>query len=137
MEIQEQERTSTSWSGKKTLLVDDYPAVRKNLKGLLEDLGLVCIEAEDGLKAQEKLKTEAVDLIVTDLVMPEMDGFELTEAVKNSASWRSIPVVIVSTHTDSRYIIKALKLGADDYLTKPAKPDLVRIVLNRIFNHDW
>jgi twitching motility two-component system response regulator PilH len=117
--------------------VDDYPTIRKTIRELLLNLGLDCREAENGLQAQEKLKAELPDLVVTDLVMPEMDGFELTEAIKTSPAWRHIPVVIISTHADSRYIFKALRLGADDYLTKPASRDMLITVLDRVFDHEW
>lgn len=125
------------WAGKSVLAVDDYASIRNTMKELLLSLGLNYLEAENGLAALEILKEKQVDLIISDLVMPEMDGFELTETVKTSPQWRSVPVVIISTHTDSRYIFKALKLGADDYLTKPATPEMLSLVLNRIFDHEW
>jgi len=98
---------------------------------------MVTTEAENGLKAQELLKTRKFDLIITDLVMPEMDGFELTEAIKNDPALRPIPVVIISTHSDAKYIFRALRLGADDYLIKPPTAEMVSTVLTRIFDHDW
>ncbi len=125
------------WQGKTVLVVDDYLAVRKTIKELVQTLGMVPVEAENGLKAQEILKQQPVDLVITDLVMPEMDGFELTEAIKNDPALRPIPVVIISTHADSKYIFRALRLGADDYLTKPPTSEMVNTVLTRIFDHDW
>ena len=107
------------------------------MRDLVEELGLTCQEAENGIQAQEKLRAKAPDLVMTDLVMPEMDGFELTEAIKTSPEFRRIPVVVISTHADSRYIFKALKLGADDYLTKPASREMLTVVLNRLFDHEW
>jgi len=130
-------QTKTTWQGKSVLIVDDYMAVRKTIKELVQTLGLIPIEAENGLKAQEVLKNQPIDLVVTDLVMPEMDGFELTEAIKNDPALRRIPVVIISTHADSKYIFRALRLGADDYLTKPPTPEMINTVLTRIFDHDW
>jgi CheY-like chemotaxis protein len=125
------------WAGKSVLLVDDYPSIRKTMRELSEGLGLQVQEAENGLAAQERLKQQTPDLVISDLVMPEMDGFELTEAIKTNPEWRSVPVVIISTHTDSRYIFKALKLGADDYLTKPASREMLSTVLYRVFDHEW
>ncbi len=125
------------WQGKSVLVVDDYAAVRKTIKELVQSLGLSTQEAENGLKAQELLQTQSFDLVITDLVMPEMDGFELTEAIKNNPKLRNIPVVIISTHADSKYIFRALRLGADDYLTKPPTAEMVNAVLTRIFDHDW
>jgi len=127
----------TPWKGKEVLVVDDYLAVRRTLKELVNSLGLVVAEAENGLKAQELLKAKKYDLVITDLVMPEMDGFELTEALKNDPVLRSIPVVIISTHSDSKYIFRALRLGADDYLIKPPTAEMISTILTRIFNHEW
>lgn len=128
---------STPWHGKKVLVVDDYLAVRKTIKELVQTLGMVPAEAENGLKAQELLKENKYDLVITDLVMPEMDGFELTEAIKNDSALRATPVVIISTHADSKYIFRALRLGADDYLIKPPTAEMINTVLTRIFDHDW
>ena len=130
-------QSNTPWHGKSVLVVDDYLAVRKTIKELVQSLGMVPTEAENGLKAQEVLKEKKVDLVITDLVMPEMDGFELTEAIKNDPALRKTPVVIISTHADSKYIFRALRLGADDYLTKPPTAEMVNTVLTRIFDHDW
>ena len=131
------EQTATPWAGKSVLIVDDYQTIRKTMRELVQGMGLVCREAENGLAAMERLREQAPDVILTDLVMPEMDGFELTEAVKSSPEWRRTPVVVISTHADARYIFKALRLGADDYLTKPATQEMMTAVLSRIFDHDW
>jgi len=125
------------WAGKAVLIVDDYPTIRKTVRELAEGLGLTCREAENGLEAQARLRESRPDLVLSDLVMPEMDGFELVEAIKNSPEWRHIPVVVISTHADARYIFKALKLGADDYLTKPATREMLETVLGRLFDHEW
>jgi YesN/AraC family two-component response regulator len=100
-------------------------------------MGLEVSEAVNGVEAIEILNGKPVDLIISDLVMAEMDGFELTETLKNNARLRSIPVVILSTHADYKYIFKALRLGADDYLIKPPTAEMVNIVLSRIFNREW
>lgn len=128
---------SAQWMGKSILVVDDYPAVRKAIREIVTSLGLKVEEAENGLEAQEVLKTKDFDLIISDLVMPEMDGFELTEALRASAKHRRIPIVIISTHDDAKYIFRALHLGADDYLIKPPTAEMVKTILARIFDYDW
>ncbi|MDR2611655.1 MAG: response regulator [Deltaproteobacteria bacterium] len=125
------------WQGKSVLVVDDYPAVRKTIKEFFSAMGLVVSEAVNGVEALEVLQGRKVDLVVSDLVMAEMDGFELTEMLKNNPKFRGIPVVILSTHADSKYIFKALRLGADDYLIKPPTAEMVNIVLARVFVHEW
>ncbi|MDR3155007.1 MAG: response regulator [Deltaproteobacteria bacterium] len=125
------------WQGKSALVVDDYQAVRKTIKELFAGMGLQVSEAVNGVQALEILKARPVDLVISDLVMAEMDGFELTETLKSNPKLRSIPVVILSTHADYKYIFKALRLGADDYLIKPPTAEMVNIVLARVFNHEW
>ena len=125
------------WQGRQALVVDDYQAVRKTVKELFSNLGLVVDESENGVEALEKLNSKPYDLIISDLVMAEMDGFELTETVNSNPELRSIPLVILSTHADYKYIFRALKLGADDYLIKPPNIEMAQIVLSRVFNHEW
>ncbi|MDR1487036.1 MAG: response regulator [Deltaproteobacteria bacterium] len=125
------------WQDKSVLVVDDYQAVRKTIKELFATFGLKVTEAENGVKALERLNAAKFDLIVSDLVMAEMDGFELTETVKSNPKFRAIPLVILSTHADNKYIFRALRLGADDYLIKPPSAEMVTIVLARVFNHEW
>ncbi|MDR2405426.1 MAG: response regulator [Deltaproteobacteria bacterium] len=125
------------WQGKSVLVVDDYQAVRKTIKELFASMGLIVTEAVNGVEALDLLSKAPVDLVISDLVMAEMDGFELTEALRNNAKYRSIPVVILSTHADYKYIFRALRLGADDYLIKPPTAEMVSVVLARVFNHEW
>ncbi|MDR2443308.1 MAG: response regulator [Deltaproteobacteria bacterium] len=125
------------WKGKNVLVVDDYQAVRKTIKELCGNLGLKVDEAGNGVEALECLNSKKYDLVISDLVMAEMDGFELTETIKNNPVLRTVPVVILSTHADYKYIFRALRLGADDYLIKPPNTEMVQIVLARVFNHEW
>lgn len=128
---------SASWKDKSILIVDDYPAVRRVIRDIVVALGMKAEEAENGLEAQAALKNKNFDLVISDLVMPEMDGFELTEAIKNDPKLRHLPVVIISTHDDARYIFRALHQGADDYLVKPPTADMVKTVFARMFDYEW
>ncbi len=125
------------WKNKSILIVDDYPAVRRAIKDIITGLGMTAEEAENGLEAQSMLKDKKFDMVLSDLVMPEMDGFELTEALRNTPQYRRLPIVIISTHDDAKYIFRALHLGADDYIIKPPTMEMVKTVLARIFDHDW
>jgi YesN/AraC family two-component response regulator len=78
------------------------------------------------------LNTEKIDIVFTDIVMPEMDGFELCEEIRKYRKWMNLPVVAISTHYDSKYIVKALRKGADDYLAKPADARMIHKVLERV-----
>ncbi len=128
---------ASPWKGKSILIVDDYPAVRRAIKDIIVALGIHAEEAENGLEAQAALKNKPFDMVISDLVMPEMDGFELTEALRNTPEYRRLPVVIISTHDDAKYIFRALHLGADDYIIKPPSMEMVKTVLARIFDHEW
>ena len=128
---------SAAWKDKSILIVDDYPAVRRAIKDIVVSLGMVADEAENGLEAQARLKEKAYDIVLSDLVMPEMDGFELTEALRNTPSYRRLPVVIISTHDDAKYIFRALHLGANDYIIKPPSLEMLKTVLARVFDYDW
>lgn len=128
---------TSPWKGKSILIVDDYPAVRRAIKDIIVALGMSVEEAENGLQAQNVLKDKKFDMVISDLVMPEMDGFELTEALRNTSEFRRLPIVIISTHDDAKYIFRALHLGADDYIIKPPTMEMVKTVLARIFDHDW
>ena len=114
------------------LVVDDYEAIRNKLTSALKELGIKTTEAVNGVNALEILGKESFDIMFTDIVMPEMDGFELCEEVRRKPELRKMPVVVTSTHADTNYIIRALRLGADDYLAKPVEKELLERVVHRI-----
>jgi len=102
------------------LVVDDEPRIIKFLKLRLEASGYEVLTAGNGLEALEQLQSEEPELLVLDLVMPDMDGFETLKQVR---SMSSIPVIILSARETSIDKIKGLEMGADDYLAKPFSPD--------------
>lgn len=116
----------------KVLVVDDYENMRQRLCAILSKLGLEISEASNGVEALKMLRGKKLDMVFTDLVMPEMDGFELCEEIRKTPDWMDIPIVVISTHYDSNYIVKALRGGADDYIPKPVDLKTVEKVLNRV-----
>lgn len=116
----------------RALVVDDYDNMRKKLTTVLEKLGISITEAANGVEGMEILRNQKFDILFTDIVMPEMDGFELCEEIRKQPELRGLPIVVTSTHCDSNYIIKALRYGADDYISKPIEVDLVEKVITRI-----
>ncbi len=122
----------TDLKGLRALVVDDYENMRRNMVAALKTLGLVVCEASNGLEALDALKKQGADLVVTDIVMPEMDGFELCEEIRKHPDWHTLPIVAASTHYDSKYIVKALRTGADDYVPKPIVPQLLANVIRRV-----
>ncbi|MCH7918871.1 MAG: response regulator [Planctomycetes bacterium] len=119
----------------KVLLVEDYPTVRNAIVKVLKSIHLEVVEAKNGIEALQILDNQSVDMVFTDLVMPEMDGFELCEEIRRRPAFRRLPIVVVSTHRDAAYVIQALRCGADDYLNKPFPASLAQRVIERIMSH--
>ncbi len=125
----------TPGKGLRALVVEDFATMRKVVIKTLAEVDLETIEASNGVEALEKLEDQQVDLVFTDLVMPEMDGFELCEEIRRRAKLRHLPIVVISTHRDAKYVIQALRTGADDYLTKPFNTQLAGRVIERVMSH--
>jgi len=102
------------------LVVDDEERVLNFLRSKLTASGYEVLTASNGLEALEQAQAQEPDLIVLDLVMPKMDGFE---ALKELRSFSAVPVIILTAKGADSDRIKGLKLGADDYLPKPFNPD--------------
>jgi len=103
----------------KVLIVDDEPFNIDVLQQELEELDYQVITASNGKEALEQIKKHQPDLILLDLMMPVLDGFAVLLEVKADAVLRDIPVIIVSAEHDSKSVVKGIKHGADDYITKP------------------
>lgn len=97
-------------------MVEDDRAVRTLVRLLLEDEGYTVIEAASGTAAVERLGVETVDLVLLDLRLPGLDGFEVCRRVRRTSN---VPIIMVTAQHDSHNIVAALELGADDYITKP------------------
>ena len=121
--------------GLKALLVEDYLSMRKAITKVLSSLNMEIVEACNGVEAIQMLDRERVDIVFTDLVMPEMDGFELCEEIRRRPDIRHLPIVVISTHRDAPYVLQALQSGADDYLTKPFTAPLAERVVERILSN--
>ena len=101
------------------LIVDDEPFNVDVLLQELEELDYELITASNGKEALDKIKGQQPDLILLDLMMPVLDGFAVLSEIKGDNDLRDIPVIIVSAASDSKSIVKGIKQGADDYITKP------------------
>ncbi len=103
----------------KVLLCDDELMNRKVASKILKKEGFEVVEAENGLEALEVLENESVELILMDLMMPEMDGYEATSKIKTNPKTAHIPLIIISALSDREAITRGLKLGANEYISKP------------------
>jgi two-component system, chemotaxis family, chemotaxis protein CheY len=117
------------------LIVDDSPAMRSFVKRVLEMSGFDmsdCHEAGNGKEALELLSGEWVDVILTDINMPVMNGQELVQNLAASESLRSIPIIVVSTDRTDDRVHQMMSLGAKGYVKKPFQPEELRSELERV-----
>lgn len=117
------------------LIVDDSAAIRKILRRVLQQaelpLGQV-FEAGDGAEAIESLKKQKVNLILSDINMPNMDGLEFLAALKANADWKDMPVMMVTTEGSQAKVMEAVQLGAAGYVRKPFTAEQIKEKLTGI-----
>lgn len=111
------------------LVVDDEPGIVDIARANLEGYGYTVISAHDGEEALEKVKTEKPDLVVLDILMPEMDGWDVLERIESDAELAGIPVIMLTARASDEDVLRGLETGAVEYMTKPFYPqDLVAAV---------
>ena len=104
----------------KTILVaEDSPSIRKFIALALKLDGYRVITAEDGMEALEKLPNEKIDLLITDLNMPNIDGYKLIGTIRNDTEYKDLPIIILSSLSKDEDVQLGLSTGANSYLIKP------------------
>jgi putative two-component system response regulator len=126
------EKKTSKTEDPKILLVDDNTANLQVLRETLDGLGYKLLIAKNGQSALEIVRKASPDLILLDIMMPDMDGYEVCRKLKAVASTRHIPVIFLTAMADAEDEARGLSLGAVDYITKPINPELVRA---RVRNH--
>ncbi len=116
----------------KILCVDDDKTTRKILSLYLKGKGYEVVTAENGLDALEKMGTENINLVVTDMNMPFMDGIELTKTLRADPNWQHVPILMVTTEADEEEKKRAATAGVDDYLVKPANAEQITASVKQI-----
>ncbi len=101
------------------LVVDDHEQNLELLQAYLEEVGCRVRPAHDGIEASKEIKAEQPDLVILDVMMPRMSGFQLCSQIKGDPATRDIPVVMVTALSDVGDVERAVECGADDFLTKP------------------
>jgi len=119
--------------GKKILVVDDAQTIRKLASFALTKGGYTIVEAEDGLKALEVLKENTdIDLIITDLNMPNMNGLEFSAAVKKDPSFQNIPIFMLTTEANQHIALEGKSIGIKAWMVKPFIPDKLLAAVQQV-----
>ena len=117
------------------LIVDDSPVMRGFIRRVMTLSGLEvgeCLEASDGEEALVQLREHRVDVILTDINMPKMNGEELLRRLETEGMLRKVPTLVISTDATKARILRMLSLGAEGYMTKPFSPETLREELERV-----
>lgn len=117
----------------KVLVVDDEPAIRRFLRTSLTANGYLVNEANDGRAALDSIKRSPTDVVILDLGLPEVDGFQVIRSLRDDGS--ALPIIVLSSRTDEQGKVEALDLGADDYLTKPFGVDELHARVRAALRH--
>jgi two-component system, chemotaxis family, chemotaxis protein CheY len=114
------------------LIVDDSTSMRSLLVSTLETLGQInIVQAPNGFEALRMLPREQIDLVLTDINMPDINGLELLSFIRNNPIYKNVPVVVISTEGSRKDIEKGLTLGANEYLVKPFKSEQLLEIVKR------
>lgn len=116
---------------KKIMTVDDSSSVRQMVKFALSDAGYEVLEANDGKDALQKLQGQ-VDMIITDLNMPNMDGIELIKQVRANSQYKFLPIVMLTTESEESKKAEGKQAGATGWIVKPFKPDQILGVIKKV-----
>ncbi|MFH1710360.1 MAG: response regulator [bacterium] len=107
----------------KVLVVEDDTSTAELIKFTLEAKGLNVDTAGDGGEAVKKVRTNTPDLIVLDIMLPTMDGYQVCEIIKHNIMWQNLPIIMLSAKIRREDISKGIEKGADEYMTKPFDPN--------------
>jgi two-component system, chemotaxis family, sensor kinase CheA len=120
----------------RVLLVEDSDTVREALRRLLVEAGYDVTIAEDGRIGLELCKEQLFDIVSTDVMMPHMDGYELTRALRALPTYRDVPIVMVTSRGELIDRVRGFDAGVDDYITKPHDRQLLLRAIERLLGHD-
>src|SRR5450759_691320 len=113
-------------TGGRVLVVDDNEMNRDMLSRRVERQGHVVKIAKNGREALAIIEAEPIDLVLLDIMMPEMNGYEVLEKIKSNPTLRHIPVIMISAVDEIDSVVRCIEMGAEDYLPKPFNPVLLK-----------
>ncbi len=114
------------------LVVDDSATIRRRAREILEQAGHTCEEAENGLEAIKMALSNRYDLIITDIVMPVLDGLKFIQRIRASRNGEDVPILILSSRGDEETVLRARDLRVQGYVLKPLRPDVLLDRVQRI-----
>ncbi len=118
--------------GKKVLAVDDSKTMRDMVSFTLKGAGYEVVEAADGLLALDALGNQSVDLVITDINMPNMDGIGLVKALRENPLYRSTPILVLTTESDDSKKNEGRSAGATGWIVKPFEPEKLLKVVQKV-----
>ncbi len=121
----------------RALVVDDHKTNRMKLALAVQNLGHEVESAVGGKECLEALRRERFDIVLLDIMMPEMDGFQVLAEIKADPALRDIPVIVISSLEEAEDAVRAIELGADDFLTKPFSPVLLKARVGAGLERKW
>jgi two-component system, chemotaxis family, chemotaxis protein CheY len=117
------------------LTVDDSPSIRQMIKVVLAPAGHTVVEAGDGTEGLARATAEAVNLVITDLNMPGMNGIEMIKQLRQVPSCTGVPILFLSTESDEAMKQQARSAGATGWITKPFKPEQLLAVVSKLLRN--
>ena len=116
----------------RVLVVDDFATMRKIIKNVLKQISIdSVVEAENGRHALSVLRSEDIDFIISDWIMPEMTGIEFLKACKEDETIKNIPFVMVTAEAQKESVLEAIKSGVDNYIVKPFTPEKLKDIISK------
>lgn len=129
---------------KQVLIVDDCKIIQRLTSHILADMGINITLASNGLEALEKLKLDPPDLVLLDIIMPEMNGYQVCRQIKSDSTTKNIPIIFCSNKSGEVDLYWAMRQGADGYISKPVKKSELTsimakfgIIKNVQYNHNF
>jgi two-component system, chemotaxis family, chemotaxis protein CheY len=132
MQVKTGQRPVEERMSKKIMTVDDSASIRQMVSFTLKQHGYEVIEAVNGTEALRKLKQKKIDMLITDINMPETDGISLIKMVRDDPSYRFIPIIILTTGSQTEKKEEAKAAGATGWLVKPFRPDQLAAVVRKV-----
>lgn len=131
--VQQSEPLNYQFSGVKVMVIDDSKTIRRSAENLLKAVGCEVETAMDGFEALAKITRQNPDIIFVDIMMPRLDGYQTCALIKNNQSFKSIPVIMLSSKDSIFDRARGRIVGSEEYLTKPfSKEDLIGAIESHV-----